>query len=1305
MNRGNIFTFYSYKGGTGRTMALASVASQLASDHFNKKVLVIDWDLEAPGLHLYLEKWLDRENESSVVDFANTPGLIELFEDIRDRVDALDRIPSEFETIELLRRVDLSKYVTLTKNPNIDLIKAGALNEEFSSKINAFDWEALLKSAPYIYQYFASVVAARDYDYVLIDSRTGITDSTGVCAMLLPEKLVVVFTPNKQSLTGVEKLIRKAVKFRARSNDLRPLSIFPLVSRVEANEFELRNDWRRGNPSKDIEGYQPRFETLFKDIYRLFSCDLETYFDEVLVQQVPNISFGENIVGSDSLLAADKVLFSRYRSLTQALVDLPTPWSLGVSNKLKSPTQSLSPYPGLKPYGSDQDAFYINVYENISEIGNFERNAGKVSVLRGPLGTGKTSLIFTGLRNAINNYAESANIEVDQVFTYIDCEHREFTFEELAKRFGNKYSDVEPQIIVLDHVSQLSTTVISKSIDLLYEYPNNFLFVVDENPQKRFFGNSTLVTKDETILVNYELPATLPASEVVNMIESSARICGVIFESNLVNRVVSDLMSSTDSTILSGHLPLLQLILTTLWENKSSGWVTHRKYTDITRKDKFFEEIVRENATTQYHSLDDTERKTLENIFCQLVTNRTFRSRRITEARSIPLAQLNIDRSQKYLISNLVAKAVLKIERREDDDYLSLAHDVLVAGWGVPQSTIEQTDQDKLFLWKDSTRNSSNLWESQEKDDRYLLRGALLDEAKRYSIEHKNILTLSELDYIDKSSSHLAKLKSVSRQKWGAGFMFLSLAAFLLFTIFSQGKREKVRSAFSLDAGANTLSVAELLSNGEHRKAASQSWKLYERSQTLDLEDGDPALTRIIKDLKQSLILLQSSQNRHTLRSYSSIEKTRFLSEDGKHSIAIVDSFQGLKIADIEPSNDSNIFKLIYETKLTGIGVEDNPCTGVYGKNTRNRITDIFRKDSVTVVFDSVGNISISDKNTDGHFTLDTKCVAAGSIYAIDFYKENSELNNRNLVAVGAEDTNVHILQYASTGVALDRIIKRSFGGAVFSVKFISETHLFVRTESSELFLWDISEDKIIKFKTLNDIIISTSVSNNNKLIIAYSSGQVQFGTIPVDNWSTAELNTLRAGSEYGYLVAANFSSDGNFIVSYTKSGDVNVWDTETRDLITSFKLDNVTITTGATSANGKMLLSAGSGRMEESNVDDAFDLMNYSSLTSGETRSFESKKISNVVHVDMIGNRMAITSNNVPGSNVGTNVIWDMQAEQEPYLVLSQVFSASFITEQWILIQNRRYISAMNLEIDITKNQIINNACRLLNVQSAACR
>ena len=48
-SRGEIATFYSYKGGTGRSMLVANTGWLLASAGYH--VLMVDWDLEAPGLH------------------------------------------------------------------------------------------------------------------------------------------------------------------------------------------------------------------------------------------------------------------------------------------------------------------------------------------------------------------------------------------------------------------------------------------------------------------------------------------------------------------------------------------------------------------------------------------------------------------------------------------------------------------------------------------------------------------------------------------------------------------------------------------------------------------------------------------------------------------------------------------------------------------------------------------------------------------------------------------------------------------------------------------------------------------------------------------------------------------------------------------------------------------------------------------------------------------------------------------------------------------------------------------------------
>src|SRR5687768_18543120 len=82
---GETITFYSYKGGNGRTMALSNVATLLAQQNHKDKVLVIDWDLEAPGLHRFFfqdslfTSFTNEQRTELYRKVEEEPGLIDLF--------------------------------------------------------------------------------------------------------------------------------------------------------------------------------------------------------------------------------------------------------------------------------------------------------------------------------------------------------------------------------------------------------------------------------------------------------------------------------------------------------------------------------------------------------------------------------------------------------------------------------------------------------------------------------------------------------------------------------------------------------------------------------------------------------------------------------------------------------------------------------------------------------------------------------------------------------------------------------------------------------------------------------------------------------------------------------------------------------------------------------------------------------------------------------------------------------------------------------------------------------------------------
>ena len=284
MEPGKIITFYSYKGGTGRTMALANIACLLAErDDCKRGILMIDWDLEAPGLHRFFvpQKYSPSDN----VREDQFPGLIDLWLELKEALEKTEgktvrkskqQVQDEIRRINIRqysRQISLDSLSNDNKYRKLFLMRAGQFSPEYSGKVSRFPWEDLFRISPWVYSAFAEELMDL-FDYILIDSRTGITDTSGICTMIMPEKLVVVFTPNSQSLTGVPDLISRAVNYRKVSDDLRPLVVYPLPSRIENSEEALKNVWRFGNQDEGIQGYQNQFEKLFKSTYDLENPNL-----------------------------------------------------------------------------------------------------------------------------------------------------------------------------------------------------------------------------------------------------------------------------------------------------------------------------------------------------------------------------------------------------------------------------------------------------------------------------------------------------------------------------------------------------------------------------------------------------------------------------------------------------------------------------------------------------------------------------------------------------------------------------------------------------------------------------------------------------------------------------------------------------------------------------------------------------------------------------------------------------------------------------------------------------------------------
>ena len=275
---GTVLTFYSYKGGVGRSFILANVAVLLA--RWGHRVLTIDWDLEAPGLDRYFAPLIDPPSA----------GVVDLVDDF---IGGVDRPSSTHMT-----KVDLNEPGV------VDLIASGRHDRSYPGRVQDIDWARLYERgfAEFLERHRAEWVA--DYDFVLIDSRTGISDIGGICTAHLPDRLVVVFTANEQSMAGAVDIAERANLAKDRMPyDRAQLTVLPILSRLDSRvEYERAERWHE----KCVKLTAPLFRN-----WLVNGVPAALILRHLTVPYVSYWSFGEQLpVLEERVPSADQIAFA-----------------------------------------------------------------------------------------------------------------------------------------------------------------------------------------------------------------------------------------------------------------------------------------------------------------------------------------------------------------------------------------------------------------------------------------------------------------------------------------------------------------------------------------------------------------------------------------------------------------------------------------------------------------------------------------------------------------------------------------------------------------------------------------------------------------------------------------------------------------------------------------------------------------------------------------------------------------------------------------------------------------------------------
>ena len=205
-------TFYSFKGGVGRSMALINTAGILAGRGFH--VLVIDLDLEAPGLS-YLDPNAPDESSSSdrPKDPPTQPGFVDLLSDAVTRGQEADLF--SLSAGELAQRYTrpykLPPGLGEFSDGSLHIMPAGKFDGGYTHRFDELNLRELYENGlgePLMRAFKKKFAEAGLYDYVLVDSRTGFSDEAGICTRDLADYLVILSGLNRQNIEGTSEFMR-----------------------------------------------------------------------------------------------------------------------------------------------------------------------------------------------------------------------------------------------------------------------------------------------------------------------------------------------------------------------------------------------------------------------------------------------------------------------------------------------------------------------------------------------------------------------------------------------------------------------------------------------------------------------------------------------------------------------------------------------------------------------------------------------------------------------------------------------------------------------------------------------------------------------------------------------------------------------------------------------------------------------------------------------------------------------------------------------------------------------------------------
>lgn len=234
-----VISFYSYKGGTGRTLLVANLAVYAA--RLGCSVVMVDLDLEAPGLAYKVLP--SPPNRPGVLEWLSAPRRPDI-EEVAQELEVSHRFNPGGE----LRLVGAGPPPSMRYLREVRELQSTAFGEESARGV-----EGMLELRDSIDAHF-------NPDLLLLDARTGISNTNAITTRVLADDVVALTLNTREQLEGTREVLRSLAPLTKPRNSGEQLGLHVVISRITDPERGV-DDTQRGKRDTDIAASVRRFLT------------------------------------------------------------------------------------------------------------------------------------------------------------------------------------------------------------------------------------------------------------------------------------------------------------------------------------------------------------------------------------------------------------------------------------------------------------------------------------------------------------------------------------------------------------------------------------------------------------------------------------------------------------------------------------------------------------------------------------------------------------------------------------------------------------------------------------------------------------------------------------------------------------------------------------------------------------------------------------------------------------------------------------------------------------------------------------